>query len=67
MTQPIHEQKNNLNGRHNLENVFFDGRIILKISLQEIGYEVADWIHPVNNVMNLMVPQKAGNFLTIRP
>jgi hypothetical protein len=46
----------------------------IKIYLREIKMEGINWIHlaqdkdwwwaPVNMVMNLPVPQKAGNFLT---
>jgi len=44
------------------------------MELREIGWEGVDWIHvtqdrdrwrtPVKTVMELRVPQKAGNFLT---
>jgi hypothetical protein len=46
----------------------------IKIDLREVGWEDVDWIHlaqdrdqwraVVNTVMNLRVPQKAGNLLT---
>jgi hypothetical protein len=46
----------------------------IKMNLREIGFEGVNWIHLpqerdrwlalVNTVMNLLVPQKAGNFLT---
>jgi hypothetical protein len=46
----------------------------IKMDLREIGFGDVDWIHldqdrdrwraPVNMVMNLRVPQNAGNFLT---
>jgi hypothetical protein len=45
------------------------------MALREIGWDGVDWLHltddrdqwqaVVNTVMNLQVPQKAGNFLTI--
>jgi len=45
-----------------------------RMDLRELGWEVDDWIHLaqnrnqwrgfVNTVMNLPVPQRAGNFLT---
>jgi len=44
------------------------------MDLREIGFKGMDWIHltqdrnqwraVMNTVMNLQVPQKAGNFLT---
>jgi hypothetical protein len=47
----------------------------IKVDLQEVGYRGMDWIELdkdmdrwwafVNAVMNLGVPQNAGNFLTI--
>jgi hypothetical protein len=46
----------------------------IKMDLRETGFESVDWIHLayyrdqwwdlVNVVMNLQLPQKAGNFLT---
>jgi hypothetical protein len=46
------------------------------MDLREIGWEGVDWMHwaqdrnqwwpLVNTVMNLRVPEKAGNFLTCR-
>ena len=46
----------------------------IKTHLQEVGWEVVDWINPVqdrercrglvNAVMNLRVPQNAGNIFT---
>jgi hypothetical protein len=34
-------------GRDNFGDLGVDGRIILKISLQEMGCEAVDWIHLV--------------------
>jgi len=42
----------------------------IRIDLREIGWEGVDWMHLDKNrdqwraVVNLRVPQKAGNFLT---
>jgi hypothetical protein len=59
-----------------LEDLCVDGRIILKFHFQEVGWGGGgmDWIDMaqdrdrwqavVNAVMNLRVPQNAGNFLT---
>jgi hypothetical protein len=55
-------------GRYHLKTPGAD----IKIDLKEIGREWVDWIHVtqnrnqwralVNTVMNLQVPQEAGNF-----
>jgi len=44
------------------------------MDLKETGWKVVDWIHLcqgmrpvaglVNKIMNLLIPRKAGNFLT---
>jgi hypothetical protein len=46
----------------------------IRLDLQEIGWEVVDWLHEpqdmdqwqvvINTVMNLRFPLKSGNFLT---
>jgi hypothetical protein len=63
-----------LKGRYYLEDLIIDGKIILKWDLREIVLEGMDWINLtqdcnwwqtlVNAVINIWVPQKAGNFLT---
>jgi len=62
----------NLKGRHHTQhrNRWEDN---IRMDLREIGWEGVDWIHVgedrdwwqavLNMVMNLQVPQKAGNFL----
>jgi hypothetical protein len=47
----------------------------VRMNLREIGWEGGNWIYPAqdrdkwraiaNTVMNLRIPQKVGNFLTI--
>jgi len=46
----------------------------MRMDLREIGWKGVDWVHlaqerdqrlaPVNTIMNIWVPSKAGNFLT---
>jgi hypothetical protein len=64
----------NLKERYYLGKTKVDRKIILKCILKEILYEDVNWVHlaqvrvqwwaPVNTVMNIRVPCKAGNFLT---
>ena len=60
-------------GKNHLEDLAIDGRIILKMDLQEIGrggnwIDVAQnrdrWRAFVKTVMNPPIPYNAGNFLT---
>jgi CRISPR/Cas system-associated protein Cas7 (RAMP superfamily) len=63
----------NLRGKDHWVDPGVDGRIILKIDLQEVGCWVMDWIGLaqdrerwrvlVNAVMNLRVPLNFGEFL----
>jgi hypothetical protein len=65
----------NPKGRDYSEDLGVDGKIILDWVLGKIGWDGVDWMHLaqdrdqwrvlVNTVMNLQVPLKAGNFLTI--
>jgi hypothetical protein len=60
----------NSNRKDHLEDIGIDGSIILKLILRN-GVWGVDWIylaqardcwrHPVNAVMNLLIPYKAGN------
>jgi hypothetical protein len=60
--------------RDHLQDLGVDGRITLKMDLQYVEWGGMDWIALaedrdtwrvlVNAVMNLRVPQNAGNFLT---
>jgi hypothetical protein len=64
--------KNLRQGDH-LEGLEVDGRIRLKMDLQEVGLGGTDWIDLaqdkdrlltlINTVMNFWFPQNAGNFL----
>jgi hypothetical protein len=57
-----------------LEDPDVDGRIISQLVRKEIVRKGVDWIHlawdwdkwraVVNAVMNLLIPENAGNFLT---
>jgi hypothetical protein len=59
---------------YHLENLGIDGRIILKLTFSTVGWGGTDWIDLVqdrdrwrtlvNTVINIRVPQNAGNFLT---
>jgi hypothetical protein len=61
--------------RHHWRDAGLDGGIILNW-VSDLGYEVVDWIHllqdrdqrqaPLNALMNFRFPQKARNFLTSR-
>jgi hypothetical protein len=61
----------NQKGRDESEDLDDDN---IKLDLREVGWEDVDWMHLdqdtgqwrglVNTVMNLRIPQKAGNFLT---
>jgi hypothetical protein len=63
-------QSENMKGRNRLEDLDVDGKTVLRSILL---CEAVDWIHlahdmvqllaVVNQVMNLQVPYKAGNFL----
>jgi hypothetical protein len=57
-----------------MEDKGIEGRTILKVDVEEMGWEGTDWINLaqarekwqalVNMVMKLQAPQNAGNFLT---
>jgi hypothetical protein len=60
--------------KNHLEDLVADGRIILKCILEQVGWRGMDlidmaedsdsWWSVVNAVMNVRVPETAGNFLT---
>jgi hypothetical protein len=64
----------NLKGRDHLEDLGHRWEDSIIMDLREVGRERVDWIHlaqdrnqwwsHMNIVMNLWIPQKAGNLLT---
>ena len=65
----------NLRERDRLEELDVDGKITVKMDLQDVGWGGMDWIDLVpssdwwqvivNALMNLRAPLNVGNFLTI--